>query len=88
MFAEFDAPSKNLKQALYKVIYNGKYLTEDQRTRFYKVLTNYPYYNDFADRHGHDFAVEQIVSRSTPEGSISKIKSTTQILTMSKKRSY
>ena len=40
LIAKFDGPSKNLKQALYKVKYNGKYLTKIDRDLYYYSLSN------------------------------------------------
>ena len=80
MFIDFDGPSENLEQALYKVKYDGKYLTERQRTRFYNALNNNPDYDVIVAAMGHDAALEQMVIRSSPEGSSSTIKSNAKSL--------
>ena len=59
---EFDGPSENLEQALYKVKYNGKYLTEDQRKRYFEALNNYLTFEQLAvEKGGLDAALEVIV---------------------------
>ena len=58
MFAEFDGPSKNLEQALYKVKHNGKYLTKDQRRKYYDVLHNNQSFKQIAEWIGYGDALK------------------------------
>lgn len=77
---EFDGPSENLEQALYKVTYNGKYLTEDQRTKFYDALHNTNFYDGLVANVGHDEAIKQIVPRTGSNPTARKINGITQAL--------
>ena len=80
MFKDFDGPSENLEQALYKVKYDGKYLTEDQRKKFYDALNKYHFYDKLVANEGHDKALEQIVSRTASNPTAENIKLHTVVI--------
>ena len=71
---EFDGPSKNLEQALYKVKYNGRYLTEKERNKFYDILDDSYDFEVMADDLGFDFAVQYIVRGVGPQSNEGRIR--------------
>ena len=73
MFAEFDGPSKNLEQALYKVKYKGKFLTEDQRRRYYDALSSNTLFPRVVEEIGLDDALYHIIDVEGPDATISNI---------------
>ena len=80
LIAEFDAPSKNLEQALYKVKYDGKYLTKDQRKKYYDALHNNRHFKPIVERIGYDLALSQVVSRSGTDATKDAIKAYASLL--------
>ena len=63
MFKDFDGPSENLEQALYKVKIDGKYLTEDQREMYFEALNNFwPFEKLVKEEGGLDAALAVIVT--------------------------